>query len=327
MPLLTIVMYHYVRPLQRTRYPAIRGLDLELFCQQLDYLQAHYSIVSMDAVLDSLEERVQLPAMPALLTFDDGLEDHYRYVLPQLTARGLTAAFFPPAQAVLQRRVLDVQKIQYLLAACTEVQRIVEFIDDACTEHATEPGVLTVADYHGQYFLPDRFDTAAVLYVKRMLQFGLPLAMRSRLVAALFARYVSADEVAFAEELYLSVDQLRLMVSYGMHVGSHGNEHCWLSRLERAAQADDLGRSLELLQAVGMDPARRTLCYPYGDYNADTLQIVAASGFKAAVTTCTALAQVAPSERYTLPRLDTNDLPKAAVAPMNEWTRRAARQE
>ncbi len=31
----SVVMYHYVRDLKNTRYPAIKGLDLQLFKEQL----------------------------------------------------------------------------------------------------------------------------------------------------------------------------------------------------------------------------------------------------------------------------------------------------
>ncbi|HEY3593207.1 MAG TPA: hypothetical protein VGL13_05015, partial [Polyangiaceae bacterium] len=66
---LTIVMYHYVRPLQRTRFPGIKGLDVALFDEQLEYLVRNYSVVSKEAVLDALDGRAELPPHPVLLTF------------------------------------------------------------------------------------------------------------------------------------------------------------------------------------------------------------------------------------------------------------------
>ena len=34
----TIVMYHYVRDLERSRFPAIKGLSLDRFWRQLRYI-------------------------------------------------------------------------------------------------------------------------------------------------------------------------------------------------------------------------------------------------------------------------------------------------
>lgn len=36
---LTVVMYHYVRPIERSRYPGIKGLELNDFREQIAYLK------------------------------------------------------------------------------------------------------------------------------------------------------------------------------------------------------------------------------------------------------------------------------------------------
>lgn len=43
---LTIIMYHYVRPIVGSKFPGIKGLELEGFKRQLDYLESHFEIVS-----------------------------------------------------------------------------------------------------------------------------------------------------------------------------------------------------------------------------------------------------------------------------------------
>ena len=43
---LTIVMYHYVRDLKNSRFPGIKGLELDLFKEQIEYLHKHYNINS-----------------------------------------------------------------------------------------------------------------------------------------------------------------------------------------------------------------------------------------------------------------------------------------
>ena len=78
---LTIIMYHYVRDLRRSRYPEIKGLDISLFKRQLTRIRSSYKIVSMR---DVIEDRQGLPDNAALLTFDDGYADHYLNVFPLL---------------------------------------------------------------------------------------------------------------------------------------------------------------------------------------------------------------------------------------------------
>src|SRR2546427_3169083 len=52
--MLTVVMYHYVRDLPRTRFPAIHGMRLEHFEGQLDYLTKHYTILDVREILAAI---------------------------------------------------------------------------------------------------------------------------------------------------------------------------------------------------------------------------------------------------------------------------------
>jgi peptidoglycan/xylan/chitin deacetylase (PgdA/CDA1 family) len=319
-PKLTIVMYHYVRPLALTRFPKIKGLDLRLFEEQLGYLTRNYSLISMEALIEAIENGNELPPRPALLTFDDGYVDHYAHVFPRLVERGLQGSFFPVACAALDRDILDVNKIHFTLASDIDPDVFVDFIEDACRERAAEHGLHDLDHYRANYRVGNFLDPANVNYVKLMLQHALPLELRVELVDQMFRRYVASDEASFADELYASVDQLREMRSGGMHIGSHGDLHQWLGHLPKAEQEADIERSLRLLDAVGMAPDLRTICYPYGSHNTDTIDAIVSRGFRLALTTEVALSEAPARQRFTLPRLDTNHLPKDSSAPPNEWT-------
>jgi peptidoglycan/xylan/chitin deacetylase (PgdA/CDA1 family) len=67
----TIVMYHYVRDLKYSRYPDIKGLDISLFYEQIKYLKKHYQFITMEMLMDSIENNKSLPYKSILLTFDD----------------------------------------------------------------------------------------------------------------------------------------------------------------------------------------------------------------------------------------------------------------
>ena len=40
---LTIVMYHYVRPIAESNFPKLKGLELKDFRNQLDYLEKNFN--------------------------------------------------------------------------------------------------------------------------------------------------------------------------------------------------------------------------------------------------------------------------------------------
>jgi peptidoglycan/xylan/chitin deacetylase (PgdA/CDA1 family) len=316
----TIVMYHYVRPLAGS---GIKGLDVSQFDGQLDYLQKHYRLIGVDTLLDALDGGEALPPMSALLTFDDGMIDHYTHVFPRLRDRGLTGAFFPPATVVLERRLLDVHKVHHILASGTPAALLADRIDRGCAAAREQYALADISAYRSQYAVANRFDPAEVIYVKRMLQHALPEGLRAEITDALFHEYVAADQKAFADSFYVSEAQWREMIAAGMHVGSHGDTHQWLSRLDDEGQKREIDASAAFLRRLGMK--RLTICYPYGDQDARARDFSAAAGFEAGFTTVVDLAQISDENRLTLERLDTNDLPKTGDATATEWTQRATR--
>ena len=68
---LTIIMYHYVRPINDSKFPGIKGLEVKAFSRQLDFLQNNFSIISSDQVIDAVIYNKVLPKNPCWLTFDD----------------------------------------------------------------------------------------------------------------------------------------------------------------------------------------------------------------------------------------------------------------
>src|ERR1019366_8917529 len=143
----TIVMYHYIRDLKRSRFPAIKGLSVDRFCRQLEYIQAHYTPISVEKLLGALESEEDLPPNPILLTFDDGYSDHFANVFPLLDARGIQGCFFPPVQAILEHTVLDVNKIHFVLAAVSDTGTLLDKVFSCLAEFRSEHALKTREEY------------------------------------------------------------------------------------------------------------------------------------------------------------------------------------
>ncbi|MBF0425874.1 MAG: polysaccharide deacetylase family protein [Magnetococcales bacterium] len=321
--MLTIVMYHYVRDMPNTPWPAIRGLLTHDFEGQLDYIGRHYTVISLDQLLAATyDDGPPLPGNACLLTFDDGLRDHHDVVLPRLLDRGMSGAFFPIADAVENGVVMIVHRVHHILASGVEMgalfHELLELIDawrDAYELPSTAD--LLAACIPGAV----RYDDARTIQFKRLLQQALPRQAAWAIAGELFRRHVSADEAGFAEELYLSIDQLRTMASLGMGIGGHGVRHDWMEHLSRHGQREKMLRSREFLSRIhGAMPEAWLMNYPYGSYDARTVALAREiPGCRLAVTTRPGL--IADfSKPYELPRLDTNDLPRQGDAPPCAWT-------
>ena len=151
-------MYHYVRPINGSKFPNIKGLELESFRRQLDYLKENFSIVSTEQIVNAVNKSFSLPNNACWLTFDDGYKDHSRFVLPELLKRNLHGAFFPPRVAVENAVVLDVNLIHHILSCADDINRLVT-ISNFITCGIDESRIDT---YYNKYAVPDRYDNADI---------------------------------------------------------------------------------------------------------------------------------------------------------------------
>lgn len=308
---LTIVMYHYVRAFERSRYPRIKGLEYAGFLRQLDHLQQHFVPVRIEDVVGALRSGEKLPDNAVLLTFDDGYAEHYDLVFPILFDRGLQGAFFPPVKPVRDLQLLDVNRVHFILAECNDPSELSAVIDARVREHADAMGLEDVAAYRARWAQANRFDDAETIYVKRMLQTALPESLRRSIAVELFERYVTVDEAAFASELYMSKEQASLMQSCGMYFGSHGFSHFWLNQVPQETQEREIDLSLDFLRGIG-SPVDDfwVMCYPYGGWNDGLLSVLRERNCAMGVTTEVATADLDRHDPLLLPRYDTNDFPQ-----------------
>jgi peptidoglycan/xylan/chitin deacetylase (PgdA/CDA1 family) len=320
--MLTIVTYHYVRNLPKTRYPKIKGLLTEKFEGQLDYITKHYTVCSLQQVIAAARGEDLLPPNPCLLTFDDGFLDHYLTVFPCLQERRIVGSFYPPARAIEEHKVLDVHKIHFILASTTDYGRLVEEIFQLLQPHRGDYEVPEDGKLYAAYARQGRYDPPEIVFIKRILQRGLPERVRADVMETLFTRYVSMDEEAFAHELYMDMTQLRCMQSNGMEIGGHGYEHTWLETLECGAQQEEIQYTVDFLEKIyGYKPSDWTMCYPYGSYNTTTIQLLENFGCALGLTIKFGLADLL--NPYEMKRVDTNDLPLSGDAEISDLTREA----
>ena len=316
---LTIIMYHYVRDIKRSKYPNIKGLDVNLFHEQIKYLLKHYHIISIEEMIDKINNKIPLIEKSTLLTFDDGYSDHFQNVFPILEKYKIKGAFYPPAKTIEKQQILDVNKIHFILASKNETNFILREIKNEIEKYKKEFRLLEFAEYYKKLAYKSRYDSADVIFIKRLLQVELVEPLRKIIVNSLFEKFVSRDEEAFSKELYMSSEELMYMARSGMHIGSHGYEHYWLASLDEQSQRNDIDKSLKFLKRINGSLKDWTMCYPYGSFNDHTLKILDEKECSIGLTTKVNIANIVEDNHLTLPRLDTNDIPKNEHSEPNHW--------
>lgn len=307
---LTIIMYHYVRQLEKTRYPTIKGRTTFEFKFQVEYIRKNYYPVTILDVVNSVRTGDPLPPKSALLTFDDGYIDHFTNVFPILFDAGIQGAFFPPVAPVKRSELLDVNRIHFILAVESNHEKLSQSLDEEISLYGQEYFLKTPEHYRAEWAKPTRFDVAETIYIKRMLQVVLPETLRNKIARKLFARYVAIDEATFAAELYCTLAQLKLMQASGMYIGSHGDSHYWLDAVNEEAQRLEIQNSLTFLREIGSPVDDYwVMCYPYGAWNEQLLKILKGYNCTLGLTTSPQKARLCVDAPLLLPRLDTNDIP------------------
>lgn len=177
---LYIAMYHYTRDLKHSRYPEIKGLDKELFKNQIEFMKNSFNVVTMEQVLESIQGDIQrLPENALLLTFDDGYVDNYTVAYPILEEYGLQGSFFIPGKTFATHQLLDVNKIHYILASA-DIYKLVEDLKKQMDYYrGNEYQYASTDELFHEYAVANRFDIKETIFVKRMLQTVLPEKLRN----------------------------------------------------------------------------------------------------------------------------------------------------
>lgn len=309
-------MYHYVHDEVGPRLPwhldlarGLKALSPVEFEHQLDELQRELTPLDWPTLFRALRGEEFVPNDSFLLTFDDGLANHIRFVLPILERRGLRGIFFVPTAVLRGDTILAAHAVHLLLAALGD-----DRFADACRSAARRAGLTVVEPPTSNAVSPAyAYEAPRRAAWKQWIHFQLPPTARNAILDDLMRRHLG-DPGDWARSWYLSPDEVLAMQAAGHTVGGHGHSHEALAAQSPDAQAADLARcSMELTRLLG--PGERPLSYPFGSVSNETRIAAQRAGFVAAFTTqagtielphgSTATGRDGAFAELSLPRIDT----------------------
>lgn len=292
---LTVMMYHYVRDRMDAADAGlgITGFPVSAFETQLDELSRQHTFVTWPEVRAAIQDDTPLPASPCLLTFDDGLLDHYIHVFRILRERGISGLFFILARGPADGLVLG-HRLHYLLAKLG-----VATLREAVRAKLKASDLELFDRAEGQYCLkyPPVSTEARINLLKAVLQRDLS-AQVNNVLSALMEEHVGPER-DLASRHYLDDDQIREMAAGGMHFGGHSHSHPWFDWIDTQQRTEEIRASAEYLRDI--EPGPWAFAYPYGGLSDDSPDLLRAQGFAAAFTTN---AQVSHGSAYYIGRLD-----------------------
>jgi peptidoglycan/xylan/chitin deacetylase (PgdA/CDA1 family) len=261
-------MWHYVRDPDAAPRVGEGAIDLSTFDDQLDRIGRTRTVVGWPAVAAALRGDGPLAPDAILLTFDDGLVDHHRNVLPRLARRGWPGVFFVTARRSGDRLSVG-HRIHVLLASLTAAE-----LRAAVVDH------LGPADRQ-RFVTAERRERAAgveaIDVLKRPLQRDVADAAGPVLSALIDERHGSEADVADA--IHLSADQVADLRAAGMTIGGHGRRHLWFDWESADRVRAEIADSAAFLAS---EPGPWAFAYPYGAGHPLATTALEEAGFAAA---------------------------------------------
>lgn len=274
-------MYHYVHEPEASLAGGVKGMSPDAFAKQVDDLCRRFEPLAWSDLSRGMVDRETLPNLSFHLTFDDGLADHVRNVLPILDRRGLKGTFFVPGSILVHPGMLPAHAIHVLLAALGDAALLGGVRDALAHKGVSHEGITAGIERHAQRMY--HYETPERAILKYVLTVHLPPAIRNEVIRALFFEHIG-DPKTWGRRWYLTVDELRSMRQAGHTIGGHGYHHEPFARMSSAEKQRDMALCAEVLDAF-LDNEARPFSYPYGSVDEETCRLCRAFGFTFAFTT------------------------------------------
>jgi peptidoglycan/xylan/chitin deacetylase (PgdA/CDA1 family) len=292
-PTLTVLGYHRINRLE-----AVGDLDRDLidatpeeFEEQMRFVRAHFSPVTVEAVLEALAGGDPLPANPVVVTFDDGYLDNYEQALPVLVRTGMKGVFFVSTDFLQRDRIFWWDRIGMIIRRAR--------VDRITLSYPTEL-VLELGTVMARNAAIDRANgvvkTAFALDLSRFLD---------ELARAAGVDWSGEEERGLARQSLMGWKEAQALHAAGMEVQSHTRSHRVITTLPDADLADELLGARVALEERLRVPVR-SIAYPVGRSiggRAHVRRAVADAGYKLGFTACSGENRLATMDPFDLRRV------------------------
>ncbi len=268
---------HRVLPDHQTTTVSLPGMVIResTFATMLSFLQAHFTVVSLDQFIEG-ETPHGNPFRPlCLITFDDGWKDNFTHALPCLTKVGLPAVIFLVTGMAGRRGGFWVEQLSHSWG--NETRRLADQAQLRAMLGREAPNL-----------------EEAVEALKHM-----PAASRTRIMEAMGIEPAGSD--IESGEAILNWEEIRAMEKAGISCEAHTDTHPLLVYEDDATVTQELQKSKSRIERE-LGKKVRAFAYPNGAWDGRVRGMVENAGFERAFTTQPGWYSFG-SDPYAIPRI------------------------
>lgn len=213
------VCYHYVRKPDNS-FPRILGTKIEDFEEDIIMLKNRFRMISQDDVLKSYYEgnKEDSSQKGMLITFDDGLSDHFE-AAKILHEKNINAMFFIPTCFLDEKLPANPMIIHYCIAEFG-IKMFLEYYNEMLEEWK-----ISEKEYFIKY--NERIDNVwdKINQIKSMFKYSLEHNLSRKILIKIYQKLFLKRYPNGLQIIHLDENKIRKMIEMGHTIGAHSHSH------------------------------------------------------------------------------------------------------
>ena len=211
--------YHYIRPDNDDPFSRLMGTKITEFKNQIKMLKEKFEMISLDDVLEFINTKIfENNKHKMLLTFDDGLSEHYNAakILKQFDIK---ATFFIPTCILKERLPANPMIIHYVIAKYGIEKFLEEF------RYALKKLGLEIEKYDITYVREDDDVWKKIAEIKYNFKYKLGYKISREILLHIYQNSLLIEYPNILEIIHLNKEQIHEMLEMGHRIGVHTHTH------------------------------------------------------------------------------------------------------
>ena len=220
--------YHYLRlNKQSDPFPRILGTNIDEFQNHLSMLQKNYHIISLkDALsISTGEDGFNKKNTGILITFDDGLSDHYT-AAKILSELNISAIFFIPT-CILEEKLPANPTIIHYTIAVFGIEKFLKEFRESLVNNKLDKKLFDI-----QYSKDKDNVLDIISKIKSTFKYKLRYYNSRKILLDIYKNLFSSEYKNMLSTIHLTESQIREMLEMGHYVGTHTYSHISVAATE-----------------------------------------------------------------------------------------------
>lgn len=264
-------------------------LNIKDFEKKIIYLKDNFKIINLNDYKNKNYKEEDFEKL-CILTFDDGLKNQYDNVLPILQKYNLSGVFFISAYPILEQKICQVHKIQFLVHNKYNINNIFKETIEKLNYQTNDE----IWNKNSISLIENNSWSSTEIFLTKILR----KSDNELIVNELFEKYIlnkiNKNEEEFVYDFYMSLENLKELHKTGMEIGVHGYYH------NDKDNIDSIKKTQDFLKNIGIFNSNY-YSYPNGIINKEEIKMLE---FEFAFTTENRDYKKEEEDNYLIPRIN-----------------------